>query len=345
MDFLDMFTNSDQFTQNSFENDYIKKTLSSGDNTFRIVGKGRFYYVHNFDSANKRRVSSICVKDEDGEGECEICRIYKTAWECINEVRKEEEKALEENRHPLHNFTSEQVKMAEIVAGERTNPIVGFKQSWGAKKFIALNVIDRQSRIKNDEEKHTSLLCKNDYDVGISAAKRGIYEQIVKLLTRHRKELKEHYSKGHDWMPFDITLIKEGSGMDTSYDKERGESTPLTKEELAYKRYDLLKITQPTDAKILRKWLTVGTGTGKNDAEKDAQTIPEPKSDIFAPDDEVVKESPFKIKEDPKVEPKKEEPTDACPSCDKEIPISSSECEYCGCKFSGYTSSAESDPY
>ena len=46
--------------------------------------------------------------EKKSEGECEICRIYKTAWECINEVRKEEEKALEENRHPLHNFTSEQ---------------------------------------------------------------------------------------------------------------------------------------------------------------------------------------------------------------------------------------------
>jgi len=246
---LDQFTNAEQFKGGGsfIGKDVLKKTIKDGDNVYRIVGKGKVFYIHKFDSADHSKVTSICVKDEDGVGECPVCRKYREAWAIIKAVEKGE----------ADDYSTDQIQMAEIVAGQRVNPNVGFKQSWGPKRMIALQVIDRDSNT-NVKENHLSILCKSDYEFGISASKRGIYEVIVRLFGRYKNELKEHFQKGHDWFPFDVNLMREGKGMDTSYDKEKGDNKPLTAAELKYKRYDLDAITAPTSEKDVSMWLLSG---------------------------------------------------------------------------------------
>lgn len=362
MDFVEMFTNKDQFVDsNSFQPDdeLHKKILRDGDNWFRIVGKGKIFWIHQFDSANGKRVRSICTKDEDGNGECEICKIYKEAWAKINEDKK-----AKDNGQPSP-YDAKELDEARIIAGEIANPKLGWKMSWGAKRQIAMNVIDKDSKV-NAKENHTSLLCKTAYDKGISASRRGIYENIVKLLTRHRVEIKEHYSKGHDWLPFDINLIKEGKRLDTTYDKERGETSPLTEKELAYERYNLDALLKPTNADIVHKWLTKGTGRKVNpnedantkteapEEDNDQDLIPPEKKLFSSPEPKKEKKKVEPPKEEPKpkstlkpkVEPKKEEPApqvkatneemDNCPTCDKLIPVTSLKCPFCGCEFEGH---------
>jgi RNA polymerase subunit RPABC4/transcription elongation factor Spt4 len=348
-DFLDMFTNKNQFENPDFqaEDDLLKKTLRDGNNDFRIVGRGRYFYVHRFDAANGVRVMSICPKDEDGNGECDVCVRYKNAWKVVNEHRKAEQ-AGESSPHD-----ADTVRLAEVIAGERANPLINFKQSWGPKRHIALNVIDRDSDV-NFKEKHTSLLCKSNYDKGISAGKKGIYEEIVKLLNRHRDEIKNWFQKGKDYLPFDIRLIREGKGMDTSYDKEKLESRDLTPEELALERYDLDELIKPTDLGTVKTWLTKGTkqkeksddknqqktsGSRKSESERVESVFPTKTSKSAAQTTqpaqaECASESTrgsFRKKELPKVEPQEE--MDACPECNKMIAITSSKCKYCGTEF------------
>lgn len=357
MDFLEMFTNQSQFSGNDFESDDLhKKELKNGDNTFRIVGKGRIFYTHSFDSKNNKGVSSICVKDEDGNGECDICKIWNGAWKVLNDVKKAEETG---SKHP---YSDDQVKQARLVTGDAINSRVGFKQSWGPKKNIALNVIDRDTRL-NEKENHLSLLVKSEYVRGISAGKKSIYETLVKLLTRYKDELKAHYAKGHDWLPFDTILIKSGKGIDTDYDKEKGESKPLTEAELKMERYDLKAITKPTDAKIITRWLTEGTKSGSETEDSKvndefAAKANEKVDDIMppSPEEKTVEEKPVQeksVEEKPEekksgftkkaVEEKKEDKTvemDNCPTCDKMIDVSSSKCQHCGEEFAGYDSNS-----
>lgn len=350
MDFLDMFTDQNQFKSENFEEDnLIRKVLNDGDNTFRVVGRGRIYYTHNFDSKNGVGVRSICTKDEDGNGECPVCKVWSGAWKVLNAVKKAEEK------QESHNFTDEQVRMARIITGDSVNPRMNFKQSWGAKKNIALNVIDRNSDI-NSKEKHLSLLTKTEYEKGISAGRRGIYETLVKLLSRHKDELNKHYSQGHDWLPFDTVLIKSGKGIDTDYDKEKGNVSPLTKEELEWERYNLAEIVKPTDTALVTKWLESGT---KGDAKAEKKEEPkqqEDSTDVMPPKEEQPKEEtpaeePKKksgfTKKEPKEEPKPEKQDevemDNCPTCDKLIDVNSSKCPHCGEEFEGYDS--ETTPF
>jgi len=246
---LDQFTNVEQFKGGGsfIGKDVLKKTLKDGDNNFRIIGKGKVFYIHKFDGADNSKLTSICVKDEDGIGECPVCKKYREAWAILKAVEKGE----------ADDYSTDQIHKAEIIAGQRVNPNVGFKQSWGPKRMIALQVIDRDSNT-NDKENHLSVLCKSEYEFGISASKRGIYEVIVRLFGRYKNELKDHFQKGHDWFPFDVNLMREGKGMDTSYDKEKGDNKPLTAKELKYQRYDLDAITAPTGEKEVTMWLTTG---------------------------------------------------------------------------------------
>ena len=370
MDFLDMFTDTEQFKTEGFEEDnLIRKILKKGDNSFRIVGRGKIYYTHQFDAKNGVGVRSICTKNEEGEGECPTCQVWNGAWKVLNDVKKAE--GTEAN----HSYSDAIIKQARIITGDSINPRMDFKQSWGAKKNIALNVIDKDSRI-NEKENHTSLLAKSEYDRGISAGRRSIYETLVKLLTRHKDELKAHYSKGHDWLPFDTVLIKSGKGIDTDYDKEKGEVRDLTKAELAYERYDLSELTKPTDVAQVTKWLKEGTktdGKQKDEAGTDefAQKADEKPDDMMPPKEEVKnekseketsKEEPqkeakeeskkggggFKKKDPPKEEPKKDESggndeKDNCPTCDKLISTSVSKCPHCGEEFESYD--ADSTPF
>lgn len=271
---LDQFTNAEQFKGGGsfIGKDVLKKTLKDGDNVYRIVGKGKVFYIHKFDAADKSKVTSICVKDEDGVGECPVCKKYREAWSIIKAVEKGES----------DDYSTDQIQMAEIVAGQRVNPNVGFKQSWGPKRMIALQVIDRDSNT-NAKENHLSILCKSDYEFGISASKRGIYEVIVRLFGRYKNELKEHFQKGHDWFPFDVNLMREGKGMDTSYDKEKGDNKPLTAAELKYKRYDLDAITAPTSEKDVSMWLT----SGVKKAAKKATVEVDEDEDLFDNEEDV----------------------------------------------------------
>jgi len=360
-DFLDMFTNRDQFNTGSFQDNsnLLKKSLRDGDNVFRIVGKGKYFFIHRFDAINGVRVMSVCTKDEDGNGECEVCKAYHGAWKIVNDNRKAQENGEQSKYDP------EVVRKAEIVAGERVNPIIGFKQSWVARKYIALNVIDRESDV-NFKEKHTSILCKNKYELGISAGQRGIYEEIVKLLNRNRDEIKQFFSTGVDYLPFDIRLIKEGKGINTSYDKERAETRNLTPEELALERYDFDSIIKPTDANVVHRWLTVGTK--KKEGEQASQPVQQAVQPVQQPVqqpaqqpqtelDKEIQQNVFPVQQQSQPSPvqtsggfKPKEPVqqqpvqqqqpvemDCCPSCDKMIPITSTKCQFCGTEFEGYT--------
>ena len=353
----DDYTNQEQFQSKKgfVSNDqYHRKILGAGDNRFRPVGEVKVFYIHKFDAANGVRVSSVCVKDKDGNGECRICREYKAAWKILNEIEKAEENGED------HGYERDQVTDAKIKAGVLKNPLIGFKHSIGPKRYTIFNVIDRDSDL-NKREKHTSLICKNDYELGLTGGGRGIFEKVSKLLHKNRDEIKAHFAKGHEWLPFDVNLIRSGKGLDTTYEEARSESYDLTPEEVEYERYNLNDVVKVTPDKTLEKWLTKGT-SGKKKEESDggpeafygeddsvmpetsAQEAPktEPKPEPKPEPRPAAKTGGFKKKEAPKPEPDVE--TDHCPSCDKLIPITSTKCPHCGEEFETYESN-ESNPY
>jgi len=383
---VDILTDTNQFKSGGGASnlaDLHRKILRQGDNRFRIVGQVKVFWVHRFDAANGVRVMSICTKDEKGEGECLVCKKYKDSWKIINEVEKAQK------NNTTHNFNEDQVRMAEIEVGRIPNPIIGFKQSCGPKRFVVFNVVDRDSdtNIKNN---HCSVLCKSEYDLGISAGQRSIYEEIVKLMSRNRDEIKRHIEGGFDYLPFDINLIRSGQGINTDYDRERSESFDLTDQEKQYQRYDLTQLTTPTPEGIVNMWLTTGT---KKDRDEDKQTqtpvqqqpYQQPKPTKVAqpvvqpqpaqtqstqpyaapaqqPVQQPVTQQPVTqqpvtqqpVTQQPVVQqPVPQQPVqqpmqqtvavqqntaqmDACPTCNKLIPVTSAKCQHCGEEFSSY---------
>ena len=353
MEWLEDATDLEQFKSDSQkvgsffkDEDLIKKVIKHGNNTFRIVGPGKVYWLHRFKAANGVNVMSICTKDKDGNGgdDCPVCQRWKEAWRIVENPKQ---------------YTPQQVEEADVIVGNKKAPGMNFSQSWGAKRHIGLNVLDRDQPEINAGANHTSLLCKTEYDRGITAAKKGIYEEIVKLNARNAAELQAH---PHDWFPYDITLIKEGKGIDTSYDKEKGQSYPVSEAELKYERYNLDELLKPTDLNIVHKWLTKGTGGGDAVQNQQAQPPVQQQQQQYAPppQSQGVQQPPaqppvqpqttvppqtqpqggFQIQ--PPVAPQTPPPTAAaqtapCPKCKANIPITSQSCQYCGVKFAGYT--------
>ena len=263
MDWLDDLTNTEQFEQQGGESftrreDLVTKELVHGDNKFRIVSRPKIYWVHRFQAANGTFVQSICTKDKDGNetSPCSVCARVKAAWKIYNDKDKSQ-------------YTREDIEEAEVMIGKRAAPNGKFEQSWSAKRMVSMNILDRDSTV-NAEKAHTSLLCKTQYDLGITAAQKGIYEEIVKLLSRHREQIAAH---GEEWLPFDIILSKAGKGKSTSYDKYQGDTYGLTEEELAYEQYNLDDLLQPTDMALVDKWLTVGTKGSLPQAEEGAEPV------------------------------------------------------------------------
>lgn len=371
-DLLNMFTNPDQFKTNEggFQDDnYIKKILHDGDNKFRGVGRAKVYYVHRFRAKNGVRVTSICPRDEDGNGseDCLICQKVKTAWKIYNANEKAKEDRVQ------CEYTPAQVQTASVMVAKVRDPELGFPAGWGAKRTVAWNVIDREGDI-NAKEKHTSLLCKSEYDLGISAAKNGIYENVVQLLSRHRGEVRDHFEKGHDYLPFDMILIKSGKGIDTKYDKERCPTADLTEEEKNYTRYDLDKVVRVTDMKLVKKWLEKGTDK-KDDKAKDtqAQDQGQPAQQTATQTEQAPAQTaqqpaqtqpPAQQTQQPAAEqPPAQEATqvaetdrqggngaapagdgaemDNCPTCNNLIAISSTQCPHCKEQFAGYSAEQE----
>lgn len=266
---FDVLTNTQQFQSSGFtkNSEYHRKLLRDGDNRFRIIGDIRILYIHKFVAANGVQVTSVCSKTDDNkECGCDVCTTYKDAWKVMNAVND----AIKEQTQC--SYSPEEIQMARILTGQQgfIHPAMKFEQSWGAKRWALMNVIDRDSDL-NRREGHTSLLCKSDFELGISAGQRSIYEEIVKVLTRSTQEIKAFMEAGKHYLPFDINLIRSGKGKGTQYDRERSDSYDLTPEELGYEMYDLHSILKPTPDATIKKWLTTGTDKKRNDSNQQEQ--------------------------------------------------------------------------
>jgi len=266
-DLFDMLTNTEQFSSGGYD-DLLKKTFDkSEESTFRLRGHGRKLYVHQFKAKDGILVRSICTKDKEGNGgdDCPLCQKHQRAWDII----KEDKEAQDKGKKSPHD--AKKLKAAKLFTGQEKDPKTGYPANCGARKMILWNVIDRDSDI-NKNENHCSVLCKSEYDLGISAGWNGIYEKIVYRINRNQSEFREHLLSGGDGAPFDITVVKkeEGKGKKkkTSYHAEKDNSSVLTDEEMGYELYDLEKLTKPTSLKLIEKWLTKGVGK-QDDDDKD----------------------------------------------------------------------------
>jgi len=364
-DFLNQLCNPDQFKAGggSFINvdDLVRKIIRHGDNRYRQVGPGRFFFTHNWKAKNGTWVTSVCPKSDLDEGEtndCPKCAQAGKAWEIFNEF----EKSVKENRQCA--YANQEIVAAKIFLGKMVAPGEKYSNNEAARKMILIQGLDRDTDVCQ-RNKHLALLCKDEYGLGITAARNGIWEPISGLYNRHRAEIQKHMEQGptFNWLPFDIILIKSGKNLDTKYERERCESEALTEEELGFERYDLPELTKVTPLEVVQRWIDVGTKSGKksddagesgNSDSSEGKTSSSPNSssqsnkpaesgdnaEATGTTDNAPSQSD--VAPPPSQSPNSDDVEKAnCPSCDKLIPTTSTSCPECNCEFEGYEAEAE----
>lgn len=321
-----------QYTEKGNERaEFQRKVLQLGDNRFRIIGDVKYVYEHWFISADGISLHSICSKDENGKGHCTVCDKYEEARTLL---------ASEDS-----SLSPEEMKNAKIITGDEIADGAKFAGTWRAREYAYMNVIDRDDNWCRDN-KHTKILCKSLAQSGVSSAKGGIFNEIVDIIDENGD---------YEANAYDIRIKKSGRNMDTQYRGYIDKECELTPEEKAYKVYDLDSITPATSEEQLNRWLTVGVKQKEED-----KTVTKEKTNIVStvkPKVEVKEtvrpaivtkvETEVKpavaLKMKAKVEPKPEPPVVVepiideelaeCPSCGKEIPVTSNKCKYCLIEF------------
>jgi len=296
--------------------EFQKKILRPGDNRFRIIGDVKFVYEHWFISADGVPIHSICCKDENGKGECAICKKYNEAQMLLNGEAE---------------LTAEQLHNARIIVGEEIFGDAKFPNSWKAREYAYFNVIDRDNNWCKDN-KHTVILCKSASQAGLTSGKGGIFNEIIDVIDENGD---------YETNAYDIRIKKSGRQMETDYRGYLDKEVALTPEEKQYAIYDLDEITRPTPEDQLIKWLTIGVKKKDDNAVESKEkvkivsSVKKPANDVHDVKEDTLSSPEPTIKEKMKtVAPKVEEVEMAeCPSCGKEIPITSSKCQYCHIEF------------